>query len=341
MNRFNMKNSIKVLALVVLSGIGMHAKGQQNIQFTQYIFNSMSVNPAYTGYKEEWFGQLGLRSQWVGLDGAPKTGVLSVDGIVDPVNRRHGVGVQLTADKLGPQSASSAYLNYAFRLRLNEADTHRLSFGVGAGVTQYSLNGTMLRPIDGQDGVLPPGRINNFIPDIRFGVYYYAPKWYAGVSVMDLLSGDQSNNIFRWDNTTTENLRRKRHMYFMGGALFNFSRGLDFRPSLLVKEDFKGPTSVDVNAMFIFDRRFWIGGGWRTGITVFDRGYRGNSVDQLDNRNALAAIVQLYVTPTLRVGYSYDYMLSQLNSVQNGSHEITLGITFGKRANRLLSPRFF
>lgn len=341
MNRFNMKHYIKALAVLVLSGMGMQAKGQQNIQFTQYIFNSMSVNPAYTGYKEEWFGQLGLRSQWVGLDGAPKTGVLSVDGIVDPVNKRHGVGVQLTADKLGPQSASSAYLNYAFRLRLNEEDTQRLSFGVGAGVTQYSLNGTMLRPIDGMDATLPPGRINNFIPDVRVGVYYYAPKWYAGVSVMDLLSGDQSNNIFRWDNTTTDNLRRKRHMYFMGGALIDFESGLKLRPSLLVKEDFKGPTSVDVNAMFIFDNRFWIGAGWRTGISVFDRDYEKNSVQQLSKQNALAGIVQLYVTPQLRVGYSYDYILSQLNSVQNGSHEITLGITFGKRENRLLSPRFF
>ena len=341
MNRLNMKQYIKALALVLLSGMGMTAKGQQNIQFTQYIFNSMSVNPAYTGYKEEWFGQLGLRSQWVGLDGAPKTGVLSVDGIVDPVNKRHGVGVQLTADKLGPQSASSAYLNYAFRLRLNEEDTQRLSFGVGAGVTQYSLNGTMLRPIDNMDATLPPGRINNFIPDIRFGVYYYAPKWYAGVSVMDLLSGDQSNNIFRWDNTTTDNLRRKRHMYFMGGALIDFESGLKLRPSLLVKEDFKGPTSVDVNAMFIFDDRFWIGAGWRTGITVFDRTYADKSVEKLSKQNALAAIVQLYVTPKLRVGYSYDYILSQLNSVQNGSHEITLGITFGKQENRLLSPRFF
>src|SRR3546814_11784571 len=87
-------------------------RAQQNVQFTQYIFNSMSVNPAYTGYKEEWFGQLGLRSQWVGLEGAPQTGLLSIDGIVDPVNKRHGLGMQITADKLGPQSATSASANY-------------------------------------------------------------------------------------------------------------------------------------------------------------------------------------------------------------------------------------
>src|SRR5690606_21655859 len=148
------------LALVTAAKEGV---AQQNIQFTQYIFNSMSVNPAYTGYKEEWFAQLGLRSQWVGLDGAPRTGLLSVDGIVDPVNKRHGLGMQITADELGPQAATSAYANYAFRLRLNEEDTQRLSFGIGAGVTQYSLDGSVLDAIDGGDQAIPAGKIGNWV----------------------------------------------------------------------------------------------------------------------------------------------------------------------------------
>lgn len=317
------------------------ARAQQNIQFTLYIFNSMSVNPAYAGYKEEWFLQLGLRSQWTGLDGAPQTGLLSVDGIVDPVNKRHGLGLQVTADQLGPQSATSAYANYAFRLRLNAEDTHRLSFGIGAGVTQYSLDGTMLDPHTSGDHILPPSRIGNWVPDVRFGVYYYAPHWYAGASVMDLLSGDQSNNIFRWDNTTTDNIRRRRHLYFIGGALVDFDSGLKLRPSVLVKEDFRGPTSLDVNAMFIFADRFWIGGGWRTGVTVFERDYRRITGNRLSNRNSFSAVVQLYATERLRIGYSYDHIVSRLGSVQNGSHEVTLGLTFGQRYNRLLSPRFF
>lgn len=336
-----MKKLITIITGIALVATSKEGAAQQNIQLTQYIFNSMSVNPAYTGYKEEWFGQLGLRSQWVGLNGAPQTGVLSLDGVVDPVKKRHGVGLQLTADRLGPQSATSAYANYAFRLRLNEEDTQRLSFGVGAGVTQYALDGTLLDPNDGNDAVIPAGKISNWIPDVRFGVYYYNPRWYAGVSVMDLLSGDQSNNVFRWDGTTTDNIRRKRHLYFMGGALFSLNRGLDFRPSLLVKEDFKGPTSVDVNAMFIFGRRFWLGAGWRTGVTVFKREYGRLSGNSLNNRNSFSAITQLYVTDALRIGYSYDHIVSQLSSVQNGSHEVTLGITFGQKARRILSPRFF
>ncbi|WP_229738505.1 PorP/SprF family type IX secretion system membrane protein [Parapedobacter pyrenivorans] len=336
-----MKRTIKTVGLGLGLFMAFHVNAQQNIQFTQYIFNSMSVNPGYTGYKEEWFGQLGLRSQWVGLEGAPRTGLLSIDGVVDPVNKRHGLGMQVTADRLGPQSAASAYANYAFRLRLNEEDTQRLSFGIGAGVTQYSLEGALLDPIDGGDQLVPAGKISNWVPDVRFGVYYYNPKWYAGVSVMDLLSGDQSNNIFRWDNTTTDNIRRKRHLYFIGGALFNLNRGLDFRPSLLVKEDFRGPTSLDVNAMFIFGKRFWLGAGWRTGVTVFKREYGRVSGHSLSGRNSFSAVTQIYVTDALRIGYSYDHIVSRLSSVQNGSHEVTLGITFGRQQPRLLSPRFF
>ncbi|WP_158800642.1 PorP/SprF family type IX secretion system membrane protein, partial [Pedobacter sp. L105] len=93
-------------------------KAQQNIQFSQYIFNTMSVNPAYAGYKEEWFAQMALRNQWVGLPGAPKTGQVSIDGILDPQTTKHGVGLQITSDQLGAQSSTSITLNYAYRLQL-------------------------------------------------------------------------------------------------------------------------------------------------------------------------------------------------------------------------------
>jgi type IX secretion system PorP/SprF family membrane protein len=138
MKKHYIKKTIIGLSFI-LAGI-KPAGAQQNIQFTQYIFNSMSVNPAYAGYKEEWFGQLALRSQWTGLEGAPKTGQISFDGVVDPVSKRMGVGIQATADRLGPQSSTSAYANFAYRLRLNAADTQRLSFGIAMGVTGYGLD---------------------------------------------------------------------------------------------------------------------------------------------------------------------------------------------------------
>ncbi|SFS95383.1 PorP/SprF family type IX secretion system membrane protein [Sphingobacterium wenxiniae] len=336
-----MKKSIKYLSLGFLLLGGMKSYAQQSIQFTQYIFNSISVNPAYTGYKEEWFGQMALRSQWTGWDGAPKTGSVSVDGVLDPVNRRHGVGLQVTADGLGAQSATSIFANYALRLQLDDEDTQRLSLGVGVGVTQYGLDGNKLQAVETGDVVIPSGKLSNWKPDIRLGVYYYNPKWYAGVSVQDLFANASSNEEFRFNENTLESLYRNVSLYVIGGALFELEEGLHLRPSVLVKDDFKGPTSLDVNAMFIFNNRFWIGGGYRTRARIFDREYYDRSPAKLSATNAVTAIAQFYATDRFRIGYSYDIMLNRMRGLQNGTHEVTLGITFGQTFRQILSPRYF
>lgn len=313
-------------------------RAQQNIQFTQYIFNSLSVNPAYAGYKEEWFGQMALRKQWAGLNGSPQTGQISFDGIVDPVTKRMGVGLQVTADKLGPQSATSAYANFAYRLRLNADDDSRLSVGLALGVTNYTLDGTNLDPLDFGDRNLPNGQSSNFIPDGRFGVYYYTPKWYIGGSIMDILANSSSEPI-ETDAGTTENLKRKRHVYLIAGMVNNISDGIKLRPSILLKEDFKGPTSADLSAMFILNERFWIGGSYRTGLNLWNKKF-SEGVD-LTNTNSFSALVQFHVSANFRIGYSYDYMLNRLGNAQAGTHELTIGMTFPRSFSRLLSPRFF
>lgn len=336
-----MKGLLKVVLMCYGLFSTLSSAAQQNIQFTQYIFNSLSVNPAYAGYKEEWYAQAGIRSQWVGLEGAPQTSTISLDGIANPYDKKHGLGVQITVDKLGPQSASSLYGNYAFRMRLNDEDTKRLSVGIGVGVTQYSLDGTKLDPITAGDATIPPNKISNFIPDVRFGVYYSGSSWYLGFSIMDLLSGDQSNNIFRWDNTTTDNIRRRRHAYVIAGALFDLEGGVKMRPSILYKEDFHGPSSLDLNTMFILGERFWVGAGWRTGVTVFQKTYKSYTGNSLSNRNSFSGLIQVYANDKIRIGYSYDYIVSKLSSVQNGTHELTVGVTFGHQARRVINPRYF
>ncbi|MEJ5055185.1 PorP/SprF family type IX secretion system membrane protein [Sphingobacterium sp. MYb382] len=336
-----MNKTIKYFAFgcMLLSGVKTYA--QQSIQFTQYIFNSISVNPAYTGYKEEWFGQMGLRSQWTGWEGAPKTGSISIDGVVDPINKRHGVGLQITADQLGAQSATSIFANYALRLQLDDEDSHRLALGVGVGVTQYGLDGNKLRSVQTGDVVIPAGKLSSWKPDIRLGVYYSNPKWYAGLAVQDLFANAASNDEFRFNENSLESLYRNVSAYLIGGALFQLEEGLHLRPSILLKEDFKGPTSLDLNAMFIFNNKFWIGGGYRTRARVFNRTYFDQSPLKLSATNAITGIAQFYATDRLRIGYSYDVMLNKMSGLQNGSHEVTLGITFGKSLRTMLSPRYF
>lgn len=337
MRKFNIK-SLLFTTMVLLS---MKGHGQQNIQFTQYIFNSISVNPAYTGYKEEWFGQVGLRSQWTGWDGAPKTGSISIDGVLDPEQRRHGVGLQVTADKLGAQGATGIFASYALRLQLDRSDEHRLALGVAGGVTQYGLDGNKLTAVERGDWAIPDHMITTWRPDVRLGVYYSNPRWYAGVSVQDLFSDSNSGEDFQFNQNSLESLYRKVHGYFIAGALFELDPGLLLRPSILVKDDFKGPTSLDVNAMFIFNDKFWIGGGYRTRARIFDRDYSNVSVNKLSALNSLSGIAQFYISPKFRIGYSYDHMLNKMSGLQNGSHELTLGITFGRRYRQILSPRYF
>ena len=297
-----MKKIAKISLIALLCVIcARPVSAQQSVQLTQYIFNSMSVNPAYAGYKEEWFAQLGLRSQWVGWEGAPKTGVVSIDGVVDPIHKRHGVGLQFMTDKLGAQAATSIYGNYALRLQVNDEDTRRISLGISGGITQYSLDGGLLDPSDPGDPVIPEGKISSWVPDVRLGVYYYSPKWYVGVSVQDMFS-QSKNKDFTLNETTTESLYRNISAYLITGMLFELDRGLHLRPSVMIKDDFKGPTTMDLNAMFIFNNRLWLGAGYRTRMRVLNREYAKETPQKLSALNALAGIAQFYVTANLVSG---------------------------------------
>ena len=332
---------IKKLTLVLILGIATYnlACAQQNIQFTQYMFNSLSVNPAYAGYKEEWFAQMALRNQWVGMDGAPKTGSVSIDGILDPEYKKMGLGLQITADKLGPQSATSAYLNYAYRLQLDAEDSKRLSFGLGVGMSNYSLDGSILNGVNKSDSKIPTSQFSNFIPDARVGVYYNTARYYLGASVTDLFSGDRSNDFFDWNSVTYQNIKRKRHLYVMMGMLSTLTEEIKLRPSILIKEDFRGPTSLDLNTMAIFKDRFWIGASYRTGINL--KGNKYSQGQDITSVNSVSVVSQFYATEQLRVGYSYDYTLSGFKEAQSGSHEITVGLTLPSKTLRILSPRLF
>lgn len=312
---------------------------QQNVQFTQYFSNTMTVNPAFAGHKETWVLQTALRSQWTGLEGAPKTGQLSVDGIVDPKSKRMGLGFQLTADKIGPQSTVSAMANFAYKLRLNDDDSKRLSFGLAFGVTNYGLDGTQLNTVDQGDMSLPTGQLNSYVPDARFGVYYNTPKFYIGGSVMDLLSGSGKEKVFRYNEGTSANLNHTRYIYIMAGMLNELSEQVKLRPSVLIREDFTGPSNLDLGAMFIFKDKFLLGGSYRTAFNLWDKAYKQDA--SLSNINSISGVAQFYVNNKIRLGYSYDYLLNDLGRTQGSTHEITIGVTLSKQASSSIIPNFF
>ena len=306
---------------------------QQTIQFSQYVFNGLAINPAYAGYKDDWTFNLSSRIQWVGINDAPQTGTLSADGLLSQYNKNVGLGVIATFDRLGPENTSSLYINYAYRLRLNEEDTRRLCFGLAVGGEQYSIDGSKFNATDQGDGIIPLGVESKLSPDVRAGLYYYSPGFYFGASVFNLLTGSGLKAI---DNTTV--VQMVRTAYFTTGVLVPVSDHIELKPSVMIKEDFKGPTNLDISSYLLFNKVVWLGASYRTGVAIWKK----NSLQTIaDNEDAVAAMAQFYINDHLRVGYSFDFTTSKLANYQNGSHEISLSLTLPSRKPRIINPRYF
>ncbi|AFD05209.1 PorP/SprF family type IX secretion system membrane protein [Solitalea canadensis] len=334
-----MKRIYKVVATVLLAISANSTFAQQNVQFSQYVFNGLAVNPAYAGYKEEWTAQVLYRTQWVNLPGAPKTGTLSIDGLTDFNRKNMGLGFQVTTDQLGPQKTFSAYANYSYRLRLDEYDTKRLCFGLGLGISQYSLTGDDLTYIDLDDQGIPVGTQSTMSPDLRFGVYYYSPNFYAGASVMDLFADYMATKLQGVDATFPV-IKKTRHYYVTAGGLIQLNEKISWKPSFLVKDDFNGPTNLDLTSFLAYDNKVWLGASWRTGIKLWGQDHLKSNLRMAD---AYSILAQFYVSDRFRVGYAYDHSLNDLSSYEDGSHEISLSFSIPsrKRAEKVLSPRYF
>lgn len=306
---------------IALMGLGFSSMAQQNIQFSQYIFNELTINPAYAGNKEDWNLNASYRQQWSGIPGAPRTGSISVDGLFrgDDNDRRVGIGLQAMMDKLGPQSAMSLYGSYAYRIPMDEEGLSRLSLGVGIGITQYKMDGSTFEYTDQNDVAIPVAAAASIAPDARFGLYYYNPNFYFGLSVMDLLSS-YTNTSYSWKGYKFETIKKAPHVYLSGGTIFAFSDNFKMKPSLMVKSDLKGPINIDFNSFLIVADKIWVGGSYRT----------------TNNISIMAALN----IPKFRLGYSYDLNMSSLVGA-GPSHEISLGIVFPSGRNDEADPRYF
>jgi type IX secretion system PorP/SprF family membrane protein len=324
--------------MVLLLALGVRGVAQQNIQFSQYVFNGLSINPAYAGYKEDLYVNAVYRHQWAGFDGAPRTGGISLDGVTAGSDNKVGLGLQMLFDKLGPQEGLSLYGSYSYRIPLDDEGTRRLCFGLGAGVTQYSIDGTALQYIDNEDAAIPLGKKSVWVPDARFGIYYYTSRFYAGASVMDLFSLYTDASRYNWKGNNYATIRKTQHLYITTGAMFPLSERLQLKPSILVKEDFKGPTNVDLNAFLLIDQRLWVGASYRTGVGLWSKTNLQKDLSELD---AASVMAEFYATENLRIGYSYDLTVTKMAGYQGGSHEISLGFLIPSKKFVVKSPRYF
>ncbi|MBS9523583.1 type IX secretion system membrane protein PorP/SprF [Litoribacter alkaliphilus] len=325
-----MEKIFRIIAVFGLLGLifSQQTQGQQLPQFSQYIFNGLHINPGYAGYKGEPYVQSTYRSQWMDFPGAPRTFTVTAD--LSANEGRMGFGASILSDRLGPSQTSGALLTYAYRLQTGYDSF--LGFGVSAGVTEYVIDGSIFNPNDHGDIHVPEGRNNMFAPNMNAGVFWHNSKYYAGLSAFNLV-GRQA--LEREDLALAYH---NFHFYFTAGALFPVSEQVQFKPSFLIKEETGGaPTSYDLNGMFLFMERLWLGASYRSNLDLGSEQLQAN----LNRRNAVAFIVEFFALSNLRLGYAYDHNTNVLNNYRNNSHELSVGYYVTPRNVRMKNPRWF
>lgn len=305
------------------------AHAQHDAQFSQYMFNGLYINPAYAGYKEQWNLNMFYRTQWAGLPGAPKTFSAAVDGVVN--EGRVGVGLQLVNDQLGAEKNTALYGTYAYRLPLDADGNKRLAIGLSVGFIQQQLNLRALNPASQNDALLMNAKGTSMMPDARVGIFYNSERFYAGVSADNIISGS-----FQKSDKLRTYLPLKPNMFYTVGCLVPLSENISLKPSILVKEDFAGPTSADLNAFVLFHEKLWIGASYRT--AVFNKDKISNS---LSKSGAVAGMVDFFINEKLRIGYAYDQTTNGTGANSFSTHEVSINYTWANPKARMLSPRYF
>ncbi len=303
---------MKKLSIIAVLLLAFQMHGQQDPQYTQYMYNMNIVNPAYAGSRENLSFGLLYRNQWIKIDGGPETGTFFGHA---PVGNNLGLGVSVISDHIGPVKETNAYVDVSYTLNLG--GEHKLAFGVKAGATFHDINLTSnnVDVLDTGDPFFGYG-INETTPNIGAGFFYYTQKYYVSLSVPNLLSSVHLDNDGRKIGSETQ------HYFLTGGYVFDLSPNTELKPSVMVKSAFDAPTSFDVNLNARFFKKFEIGASYR-----------------LDD--SFSGLVNFALTPALRIGYAYDAISSDIKAYAPASHEIMLlfDLNFSKRVSR--SPRYF
>ncbi|AJH15617.1 PorP/SprF family type IX secretion system membrane protein [Myroides profundi] len=308
-----LKKRIILIGVYLLTvGITSTLYAQQDPQYTQYMYNTNMINPAYAGSRGTLnvFGM--YRTQWVGLDGAPKTANVSVS---TPLGESGlGLGVNFTNDRIGAMDENNISVDLAYAIDLN-AD-YKLAFGLKGTANLLSVDYTKLNIHNPTDPVSQENINNKFNPNIGAGLYMYSDKAYVGLSVPNFLTTD------RYDDNDITTMRQKMHFYLMGGYVFDVSENLLIKPAALVKAVSGAPLQVDLTANFLFYDKFTLGGAYRWDASV-------------------SALAGFQVNENLFVGYSYDFETTALQRYNSGSHEIFLRFELFKQRSMINTPRFF
>ena len=300
-------------ALLALVSISAHA--QQDPQYTNYMYNTININPAYAGSRGS-MSIFGLyRTQWVGIDGAPQTNSFSVN---TPLGEsKVGLGVSFVNDNLGITNENTISVDFSYTLGLGGRNhDNKLSFGLKGSANLLNVEYSKLLNYNPNDPHFQHDISSRFTPNIGAGIYWHTDKSYLGFSVPNFLE------TTRYDDNIQSTMRQSMHYYLMGGHVFELNPTLKFKPAFLLKAVKGAPLQADITANFLIHDKFTIGGAYRWGA-------------------AWSALVGFQVTDGLFIGYSYDGDTKALKNYNSGSHELFIRFELFNKYRRVNSPRFF
>ncbi|MDN3664537.1 type IX secretion system membrane protein PorP/SprF [Algibacter miyuki] len=303
----------KIVVFILFTGVlvGFEPlEAQQDSQYTQYMYNTVTVNPAYAGTRGS-LSMTGLyRNQWVGLEGAPETLNFSLNS---PIGIQGvGLGFSFTSDKLGPSSESLVTADFSYTIPVSEA--LNLSFGIKAGLSIFDLDPNKLTIYNPNDYDL--SRKNSSSPVAGLGLYLHSDRWYMGLSTPNLLETEH------YDEVQVSTATEKLHAYFIGGYVFDLNESLKLKPAVLVKAVSGAPLAVDLSANALINNGLILGLAYRLDAAV-------------------SGMAGFQLSDNLMIGYAYDYETTDLSRYNSGSHEIFLRFELGTRFRGKVNPRFF
>jgi len=309
-------NKYFLTIIITVAGLFMgHA--QQDAQYTQYMYNTISVNPAYAGSR----GVLSIaalhRSQWVGLDGAPTTQTLNFH---TPVSEHVGLGLSVVNDEIGNGTNQDTYIDAAFSYTVKTSEEGKLSFGLKAGGHLFNVDFTKLRNYGAESNL--PNIDNKFSPNFGAGIYYHTDRFYTGLSVPNLL---QTEHFDSSDTNSSSLIAQERmNLYLITGYVFELKNDVKFKPAALVKAVKGAPLQVDLSANFLFNDKFSLGAAYRWDA-------------------AISALFGFQLNDQLMLGLAYDKETTDLGATtfNDGSFEIMLRYEFLNKYKRVITPRFF
>lgn len=306
-----MKRLIIIIAILILGF--EYSNAQQLPQFTQYMYNTIAVNPAYAGSRGA-LSIVGLnRNQWGGFEGGPQTQTLSVHSPLR--NDNVGLGLSVINDKTGYESLTYIYGDFSYTIQGNE--NFDISFGLKAGLTTYKLASELYNSaVNGGDQYFND-RMDRLNPNFGAGILLHSDKWYVGLSIPKLLTNDLNDSNYSALEVV--------HYYAIGGYVFDLNKSVKLKPSFMVKYTSGAALSTDLTANLLFNEKFWLGGSYRIN----------------GEQKAIGALVDFQVSEQFRVGYTYEIPTGEIRPYTTGSHEILLIYELKFTKNKMKSPRYF